>query len=72
MAFKSVKFYLTNGQVLRLLCIGGLRNLNTVRSIQSTENAMTNEIITVRVAQALLAVGLTAASVLVFQFALLV
>ena len=63
--------YSTVGQVLRLLCIGGRCNLNTVRSIQSTENAMTNEIITVRVAQALLAVTATAASVLVFQFAML-
>jgi hypothetical protein len=67
-----VKFYLTDGQVLRLLCIGGQCNLFTVRSIHSTENAMTNEILTVRFAQALLAVGVTAASVFVFQFALLV
>jgi hypothetical protein len=33
---------------------------------------MTNETLTVRVAQAVLAVGATAASVLVFQFAMLV
>jgi hypothetical protein len=33
---------------------------------------MTNEILTARVAQALLAVGATAASVLVLQFAMLV
>jgi hypothetical protein len=33
---------------------------------------MTNEILTVRFAQALLAVATTAASVLVFQFAMLV
>jgi hypothetical protein len=35
------------------------------------ENAMTHEILTVRVAQALLAVSATAASVLVLQFAML-
>jgi hypothetical protein len=33
---------------------------------------MTNEILAVRVAQALLAAGVTTASVLVFQFAMLV
>jgi len=32
-----VKFFLTDGQVFRLLCIGGRCNLFTVRSIQSTE-----------------------------------
>jgi len=67
-----VKVYLTDGQALCLLCIGGRCNLNTVRAIQSTENAMTIEILTVRVAQALLAVTATAASVLVVQFAMLV
>ena len=35
----SVKFYLTEGQVLRLLCVGAQCNLFTVRSIQLTENA---------------------------------
>ena len=34
-----VKFPLTDGQDLRLLCIGGRCNLFTVQSIQSTENA---------------------------------
>ena len=34
-----VKFCLTAGQGLRLLCIGGRCNLSTVRAIQSTENA---------------------------------
>jgi hypothetical protein len=34
-----VKFPLTEGQDLRLLCIGGRCNLFTVQSIQSTENA---------------------------------
>ena len=68
----SVKVCLTARQVLRLLCIGGRCNLNTVRSIHSKENAMTNETLGVRVAQALFAVGVTTASVLVFQFAMLV
>jgi hypothetical protein len=36
--FGNVKIYLTDRQVLRLLCIGGRCNLFTVRSIQSTEN----------------------------------
>lgn len=35
----GVKFYLTGGQLLRLLCVGGQCNLFTVRSIQLTENA---------------------------------
>jgi hypothetical protein len=35
----SVKFYLTEGQQLRLLCVGAQCNLFTVRSIQLTENA---------------------------------
>jgi hypothetical protein len=35
----AVKFYLTHGQVLHLLCVLGQRRLSTVRSIQSTENA---------------------------------
>jgi hypothetical protein len=34
-----IKFPLTEGQVLRLLCIGGRCNLFIVRSIQSTEKA---------------------------------
>jgi hypothetical protein len=67
-----VKFYLTNGQVWRLLCIGGRCNLNTVRSNQSTEYAHMNNIQVIeRFVQALLAVIATAASVLVFQFAML-
>jgi hypothetical protein len=41
-----------------------------VRSIHSPENAMTNETLTDRVAQAFLAVTVTAASVLVVQFAM--
>jgi hypothetical protein len=35
------------------------------------ENAMTNETLTVRMVQALFAVGVTTASILVFQFAML-
>jgi hypothetical protein len=42
-----------------------------VRSIHSPENAMANETLTNRVAQALLAVTATAASVLVVQLAML-
>jgi hypothetical protein len=67
-----VNFYLTDHQGLRLLCIGAQCNLFTVRSIQPMENAMTNETLIVRVAQVLLAVTATAASVLVVQFAMLV
>jgi hypothetical protein len=48
------------------------RNLLAVRSVQSTEKHMTNPILAVRLAQALLALTATAASVLIFQFALLV
>ena len=68
----SVKVYLTDHQGLRLLCIGGRCNLVTVREAYSLENAMRNETLTVRIAQALFAVGVTTASVLVFQFAMLV
>jgi hypothetical protein len=67
-----VKVYLIDHQGLCLLCMDGRCNLFTVRSIQPMENAMTNETLTVRVAQALLAVTATAASVLVVQFAMLV
>ena len=71
-AKNSVKVSLTVGQVLRLFCICGRCNLFTAQSIHSTENAMTNEILTARVAQALLAITATSASVLVVQFAMLV
>jgi hypothetical protein len=67
----TVKVSLTESQVLRLLCIGGRCNLSTVRSI-SKENHVTNEILAARIAQALFAVGVTTASVLVIQFAMLV
>ena len=43
---------------------------SNVGSIYSMENAMTNETLTVRLAQGLLAVAATAASVLVVQFAM--
>jgi hypothetical protein len=66
------KFPLTQGQGLRLLCSGSRRNLSRVRSIHAMENGMTHETFTVRFAQALLAIGATAASVLVVQFAMLV
>jgi hypothetical protein len=67
-----IKFFLTDGQRLSLLSHGGRCNLITVRRIQSMEIAMTNETLTIRFAQALLAVTATAASVLVVQFAMLV
>ncbi len=68
----TLKFYLTDDHVSCLLCIGGQCNLFTVRSIQSTEYAHMNNIKLIeRVAEGLLAFGVTAASVLVFQFAML-
>jgi hypothetical protein len=52
---------------MHLLCIGAESNLITVRSIQSTEDAIMNEIhIIARVAQTLLAVGMTVATGLIF------
>jgi hypothetical protein len=67
-----VKVYLTDDQILRLLCIGGRCNLVTVRSAQPTEYAVMNVInLTARFAQVVLAVGVTAISVMAFQFALL-
>ena len=52
---------------MHLLCVGAQFNLITVRSIQSTENAIMNEIhIIARVAQTLLAVGMTVATGLIF------
>lgn len=68
----SVKFYLTDHQVLRLLCIRGGCNLITVRSAQQTEYAVMNNIPLIeRLAEAALAVGVTTASVIVLQLALL-
>jgi hypothetical protein len=65
-----VKISLTKRQEVHLLRNGGRSTLFTVRSIQSTENAMANKIhLIARLAQALLAVTATVASVLVFQLA---
>ncbi len=71
-AESSVKFYLTLGQVMRLLSTGRRRNLIIVRSDQPTEYANMNTINLVgRFGQAAFAVMVTTASVLVFQLALL-
>jgi hypothetical protein len=67
----AVKFSLTAGQVLHLLCIATQCNLEAVRSNQLTENGMTHEILTIRVAQALLSITATGAFVLALQFAML-
>jgi hypothetical protein len=55
---------------LRLLRARGWRNLTLVRSIQLVENIMTNEILSVRLAQAALAVAATVASGVVLQLAM--
>jgi len=65
-----LKKSLTLHQELRLLCVGGRSNLSLVRSIQHLEIHMTNEILTIRLAQAALAVAATIASGLVLQLAL--
>jgi hypothetical protein len=68
----GVKFYLTDGQVLRLLCVRRGCNLITVRSIQPTEYAIMNTTdLIARLGQAAFAVIVTTASVFAFQFALL-
>jgi hypothetical protein len=67
----SVKFCLTDGQVLCLLCIGRRRNLSAFDQFNQRRIHMTNEILITRLAQALLAVAATGASLLVVQFALL-
>jgi hypothetical protein len=52
---------------MHLLRLGGRSNVITVRSIQSTEDAIMNEIpLIARIAQTLLAVGMTVATGLVF------
>jgi hypothetical protein len=68
----SVKVSLTVGQVLRLLCIGSQGNLSVFDQFNPWRRHMTNEILTARFAQAILAVTATAASILVFQIAMLV
>lgn len=71
-SIEDVKFYLTGGQVLRLLCERRRCNLITVPSAQSTEYAIMNTIdLIARFGQAAFAVMATTASVLIFQFALL-
>jgi hypothetical protein len=68
----GVKFYLTNGQVLRLFRERRRCNLITVTSAQSTEYAIMNAIdFIARFGQAAFAVIVTTAYVLIFQFALL-
>jgi hypothetical protein len=68
----SVKFLLTDRQELRLLRMGGRCNLSIVRSAQQTEYAIMNNIPLIeRLAEAALAVGVTTASVVVLQLALL-
>jgi len=68
----AVKFHLTHGQVLHLLCVRRRCNLITVRSVQPTEYAIMNATnLAARFAQAVLALSVTAVSVIVFQFALL-
>jgi hypothetical protein len=66
-----VKFCLTGGQVLCLLCIGRRRNLFSVDQFNQRRMHMISEVLFIRVAQALLAVAATGASLLVVQFALL-
>jgi hypothetical protein len=69
---QRVKLYLTDGQRLSLLCVGGGCNLAAVRKIQSTEHVHMNNVqVVTRVAEGLLAVAATGVSVLVFQFAML-
>jgi hypothetical protein len=60
-----------DGQILRLLRIGRESNLPLFDQFNQRRTHMTNETLTIRAAQALLAVTATVASVLVFQFALL-
>ena len=68
----DVKFSLTHCQVFRLLCRVSKSNLSTVRCISSQRRKhMTHENFSVRFAQALLAITVTVASVLAFQFAML-
>ena len=68
-----VKFYLTDHQELRLLRVGGRCNLVTVESDQLTEYAVMNNTTPLieKLAEAALAVGVTAAAVVVLQLAML-
>jgi hypothetical protein len=67
-----VKFYLRDDQVSRLLGIPERRNLLLRDQFSQWRRYMTHETLTVRIAQALLAVGVTTASILVFQVAMVV
>jgi hypothetical protein len=67
-----VKFHLTVGEILRLLLLRGASKLWVFNQFIQRRMHMTTTILTLRFAQALCAVIATAASVLVFQFAMLV
>jgi len=68
----DVKDNLTAGQIVRLLCVGRRRNLLPAGSILQRSRHMSNETkIIARVAQGLLAVAATGATVLILQLALL-
>jgi len=67
-----VKYYLTTGQGLRLLCLRRRCSLVATRSAKPAEYAIMNTIdLIARLGQATFAVIVTIASVLVFQIALL-
>jgi hypothetical protein len=67
-----VKHYLTDPQEHRLLCVSSRFNLISVQSDRPTEYATMNHIPLIeRLAEAALAVGVTTASVVVLQLALL-
>jgi hypothetical protein len=66
----ALKFYLRVDQISRLLCVGGPCNLKPFEQFSQWRTHMTNETLTVRIAQALLAVGVTTVTVLVFQVAM--
>jgi hypothetical protein len=66
---RMVKAYLTLSQILRLLCLGGQRNLSVVRS--SMEMHMDTKVkLLARFSQTLLAVAATGATALVLQLAM--
>jgi len=65
-----IKVFLTVGQIVRLLCIGGRRILMAVRSVNEYAHMNITNLIT-PVAQGFFAVAATGASLLVLQFAML-
>ena len=67
---RGVKVFLTVGQILRLLCIGGRRILLPVRSINEYAHMNSSSFIT-RLAQGLLAVTASGISLLALQVAML-